>query len=245
MPDKSDIPDLYHSHKSTCSQKVRLCLAELGLEYTSHPVNLETGEQISPQFLAINPNGVVPALVHRGISLVESTVICEYLCEVYPDPNGLLPKHALERAQMRAWLRYIDEMPSMAVRVVTFQRELIPFYQQMSEAEFDEFSEAMPVRKYFFKKMGRDGFSEQDYEDAIEQLCRTFTRMESTLKATGWLVGEQCTIADLCMLPVIERLEDLGMSELWSDYPRVIHWINSMRNRPSFNIAFYAGTRFP
>ena len=114
----------------------------------------------------------------------------------------------------------------------------------MSEAEFDSFSEAMPVRKYFFKRMGRDGFSKQDYEDAIEQLSRTFTRMDSTLTATGWLVGEQCTIADLCMLPVIERLEDLGMSELWSGYGQVITWINQLRNRPSFNIAFYPGTRF-
>ena len=80
--------ELYHADRSTCSQKVRICLAELGLQYRSRPINLIAGEQLTPAYLAINPNGVVPALVHDDAVIIESTVICEYLCEAFPGASG-------------------------------------------------------------------------------------------------------------------------------------------------------------
>ena len=71
--------ELYHAHPSTCSQKVRLCLAEKGLDYTSRTVNLRANENLSPAYLALNPNGVVPTMVHDGHVIIDSSVICEYL----------------------------------------------------------------------------------------------------------------------------------------------------------------------
>ena len=76
--------DLYHANHSTCSQKVRLCMAEKGLEYESHLINLATKEQLDPDYLRINPNGVVPSLVHDGLVVIDSSVICEYLDETTP-----------------------------------------------------------------------------------------------------------------------------------------------------------------
>jgi len=77
--------ELYHAHHSTCSQKVRLCLAEKGLEFESQLVNLAMKEQLAPDYLEINPNGVVPTLVDDGRVVIDSSVICEYLDEVYTD----------------------------------------------------------------------------------------------------------------------------------------------------------------
>jgi glutathione S-transferase len=77
--------ELYHAHISTCSQKVRLCLAEKGLEWTSHPIEFFRGEHLTPAYLALNPNGVVPTLVHDGRPVIDSSVICEYLEEIAPD----------------------------------------------------------------------------------------------------------------------------------------------------------------
>ena len=79
--------ELYHANHSTCSQKVRLCLAEKGLKFKGHLINLATKEQLDPEYLKINPNGVVPSLVHDGRIIIDSSVICEYLDETVPEPR--------------------------------------------------------------------------------------------------------------------------------------------------------------
>ena len=67
--------ELYHFGFSTCSQKVRLVLAEKGLDFESHEVNLISGEQHNPEYVKLNPHHVVPTLVDQGQVLIESTLI--------------------------------------------------------------------------------------------------------------------------------------------------------------------------
>ncbi len=78
--------ELYHNNISVCSQRVRLVLEEKGLAYTSRPVGLASGEQLTPAFRKINPRSLVPVIVHDGHIIVESMVICEYLDEVFAEP---------------------------------------------------------------------------------------------------------------------------------------------------------------
>jgi glutathione S-transferase len=236
--------ELYHHDKSTCSQKVRICLAEKALEWVDRQVDLSGGENLTPAYLAINPNGVVPTLVHDGDPITESTVICEYLEELYSSEPHLSPRDALVRARMRAWLRYIDEVPSMAIRVPTFQTIHLPRYRKMTESEFEEFADRNPLRKPFLRRMGRTGFSREDYDLAIEQLDQSLERMELSLGDGLWLVDDQYTIADICMAPLLQRMEDLSMAETWTrNRPRVCDWYDRIRARPAYQIAFYPGSR--
>lgn len=235
--------ELYHNDKSTCSQKVRLCLAEKRLDWVSRHVDIAAQQNLTPEYLALNPNGVVPTLVHDGVAIIESTVICEYLDELHPHEPRLSPADPVGRARMRVWLRYIDEVPSMAIRVPTFQNVILPRYQKMSQAEFDAFVERNPLRKPFLKRMGRTGFSRDDYEGALEQLRQSLTRMEAALSNGAFLVGAQYTIADLCQAPILQRLEDLGMAEMWRDQPRVADWYARLKARPAYAAAFYKGSR--
>lgn len=236
--------ELYHFDKSTCSQKVRICLAEKALEWVDRQVDLSGGENLTPAYLAINPNGVVPTLVHDGDPIIESTVICEYLEELYSSEPQLSPNDALARARMRAWLRYLDEVPSMAIRVPTFQKIHLPRYQKMTEDEFEEFADRNPLRKPFLRRMGRTGFSREDYDLAIEQLDQSLKRMELSLDDGRWLVDDQYTIADICMAPLLQRMEDLSMTEMWTRVrPRVCDWYDRIRARPAYQTAFYPGSR--
>ena len=91
---------LHHAWRSSASRRVRLCIEEKGLAYDGHVVNLDAMEHHSPEYLKINPNGVIPALIHDGRPLYESGTICEYLDEVFPDPP-LSPDNAYDRASMR------------------------------------------------------------------------------------------------------------------------------------------------
>lgn len=233
--------ELYHNDKSTCSQKVRLCLAELELDWVDRHIDLKSRENLNGSYLAINQNGVVPTLIHDGCVVIESTVICEYLCEVFPDPSHLLPATALERANVRAWLRYIDEVPSMAVRVPTFMAIWDQRFGGMSDEEFAEFTNSNPLRRDFFERIGNSGSAERERISAAKQLMQSVKRMGQALSHNDWLCGNY-SIADLCMAPVFQRLIDLGETQALKEAPAVQDWLHRMRARKSWPVAFYPGS---
>ncbi len=236
--------ELFHHDASTCSQKVRICLAEKGIDWVNRHVDLGTQENLTPEYLAINPNGVVPAFVHDGTPIIESTVMCEYVDEVWPDGISLTPDDPKKRAEMRAWLRYIDEVPSMAVRVPTFQNLLIDRFKAMSEEEYAEFRDSNTLRRDFFMRLNRTGFSEEEYENSLMQLRATVERVEDALNREGpWIVGAQYTIADICMAPLFQRMEDLGMTDIYDGSPAVVDWFERIKARPAYDEAFYPGAR--
>jgi glutathione S-transferase len=236
--------ELYHAPQSTCSQKVRICLAEKGIDWVDHRVNLGKNENLTPEYLALNPNGVVPTLVHDGQTIVDSSVICEYLDEVFPEPN-LTPPDAIGRAKMRAWMRYLEEVPTSAVRVPSFNMALLPRFSGRSDREFLEKEAAIrPIRKHFYERMGTKGFGIQDFRNSLEQIAKTCARVDGALANGPWLLGEFYSIADIVLAPSLDRMDDLGFAQLWkTDYPRVTDWLARIRARPAVQRAFFPGSR--
>jgi glutathione S-transferase len=235
---------LYHANHSTCSQKVRLCLAEKGLEFESELVNLATNEHLKPEYLKLNPNGVVPTLVHDGVVVTDSGVICEYLDEVFPAVN-MLPKDPAERATVRAWGRYLDEVPTAAIRVPSFNMAFLPRFDDLDDATFQkEQADVRPIRKRFYEKMGRNGFDEVEVEAAMDQFTSTLARMEKRLSEVTWLSGKDFGLADIIMLPLIDRMDDLSFAAMWEDaFPNVTRWFAQSKERASFAQAFYPKSR--
>lgn len=234
--------ELYHAATSTCSQKVRLTLAEKGLDFVSRPVNLSTNENLTAEYLALNPNGVVPTLVHDGNVIPDSSVICEYLDEVFPAPP-LGPDNPVGRAHMRKWLRFLEEVPTAAIRVPTFQMALAPFRGIDQEKFRAERADIRPLRKHFYRKMGAGGFSQAEIEASLDQLDLTLRRMEEALAKGQWLMGEQFSLADIVVVPTVDRLDDLGLARMWRGYPGVTAWYARIKARPSYAAAFYPGSR--
>lgn len=93
--------------RSSCSFRVRIALGYKKLAYESRPVNLLSGEQKTPEYLAENPLGHVPTLHVDGVPYVESVAIMELLEELHPEP-ALLPKSPQERARVRALVETIN-----------------------------------------------------------------------------------------------------------------------------------------
>ena len=91
--------ELYHNDMSSCAQKVRTLLAEKNLEWTGHHLDLRAGDTLTPDYLKLNPNGVVPTLIDDGTVIIESTVINEYIDDAHPGPP-LRPADARARAEM-------------------------------------------------------------------------------------------------------------------------------------------------
>lgn len=234
--------ELYQSDYSTCSQKVRLAMAEKGVEFEDRQINFRKGDHLTPEYLAMNPNGVAPTLVHDGGVVVDSSVIIEYLDEVFPEP-ALTPSDPLTRAKMRAWLRFIEEVPTVAIRYPSFQKVFVQHFEKLSDAEFEAAAEKRPLRTKFYKEMGRDGFDPKVYQDSVDRLRKTAERIEGALQDGPWLVGDAYTLADICVTPTFDRMEDLGMAPVWADLPRVTDWWERIKARPNYATAYYPGSR--
>lgn len=235
--------ELYNSPSSTCSQKVRLCLAEKKLEWVDRRVNTLADEHLRPEYLALNPNGVVPTLVHDGRPIVDSSVICEYLEELHPQP-ALSPPDPFGRARMRAWMRFAEEVPTSAIRVPSFHQALARRFQDLDAERFrSDVADRRPLRKHLYRRMGPQGFSAAEVQSALEQLDMTLGRMEQDLARAPWLVGEQFTLADIVVIPTLDRMADLGLASRWSKLPAVTAWFERVKARPSFVATYYKGAR--
>lgn len=236
--------ELYNFAQSTCSQKVRICLAEKELPWVDRRLVSKDRYHITPEYLRLNPHGVVPTMVHDGVPIIESSVIAQYLDDMFPE-RSLSPRDPQTLAAMRAWLAFVDQVPTPAVRYPSFQYGgLIRKFQAMSPEEFDASIARRPLKSRFYRRMGQAGFPQEDIDDALDDMRKTVSRMESMLAAGGpWLMGEQYTLADICVAPLIDRIENLGYSGLWQDLPRVTDWLHRIKARPAYLSTFYAGAR--
>jgi glutathione S-transferase len=241
---------LYNAPQSTCSQRVRFVLNAKQLAFDEVKLNLLEGDQLKPDYLKLNPNGVVPTLDHDGSIVTDSTVITEYLDEVEPEAS-FTPETPVGRARMRALMHFIDEMPAAAVRVPTFNLAFLPSFQKMSRDDFVAFAESKPLRREFMLAMGQSGFPQAEMDAALGRLRRTYERMQAEIEKSGgpWLLGTDITLADVAVMPALVRMDDLGQAAQWADLPRVTAWFDNIRAQPAFKPTYYHGSllseRFP
>jgi len=235
---------LYNAPQSTCSQRVRFVLNAKDQKYEEKRLDLLAGDQLKPEYLALNPNGVVPTLDHDGQLVIDSTVIIEYLDEVVLDQANFTPRDPVKRAAMRALMRFIDEMPAASVRIPTFNIAFLPRFAAMTEEEFLAFAESKPLRKEFMLAMGRKGFPQKDMDGAMGRLRRTYERMDREIRESGgpWLLGRDMTLADISLMPAIVRMADLKRDGDWADLPRVGKWFDMIRAHPAFKPTYYKGS---
>jgi len=234
---------LHNAPQSTCSQRVRFVLNAKGLPFEEHKLDLFSGDQLKPDYLKINPNGVVPTLLSDGEPVIDSAVIVEYLDEVWPEPEPLRPTDPIALARMRSLMRFIDEVPTPAVRVPSYNLAFLPHFQAMTEEEFLALAESKPLRKEFLLKMGRTGFPKAEMDSALDRLSRAVVRMDETIAASGgpWLMGEELTLADIAMMPNIVRMDDINLGTLWDGRPAISRWLDLIRAHPAFKPTYYFG----
>jgi glutathione S-transferase len=231
--------ELWHATHSTCSQKVRLCLAEKGLPWKSHFVDLRRFQHLQPEFLALNPAAMVPVLRDNGCVIRESLVINEYLDDAYPG-TPLRPRSAPQRARMREWTLYIAEEPTGAVKVPSFEKNIRPeLAGKCADGEIEAIAARMPNRETAARwvKAVREGFNEAEIGASMARLAGTLDRMQQALSDASWLAGESYSLADVDMVPFVHRIAALGAQAMIEERPRVADWYHRMQARPAFREA--------
>jgi glutathione S-transferase len=228
---------LYKTDMSPCVRRVRITLIEKGLDFDVVDVDLPNMQQRTPVYLALNPNGFVPTLSHKGHIVFESGVINEYLEDQFPE-MALMPTDAYERAQVRMWMAAEGAMAKV-FRGVMYQRLMAPIHHLSRSHE-----EALEIAA-----KASDDPQDISWESRIwhlqvltpEEEARDEARLyawldtvERALDGKNYLVGDSFSQADISMYPRIAMYNQLGSDIDPGRYPNVLRWMAALAKRPSF-----------
>jgi len=232
-------PDLllFDADGSPCARRVKISLIEKGLRFRTHRVDLAGLEQRHPAYLAVNPNGLVPTLVHNGFSIWESNVITEYLDDAFPE-KPLYPATAAERAQAKGWqttelalaktfrpLMY-SKMLGPMVRLAASLDEVLDHAKQVTDD---------PAFLDWERKVWRlEVLTEEQERLCAVELTGYLDRLEAGLQGRKYLLGESFTTADISMFPRVRMYRYVNLPISAAMHPNVRRWLDMLERRPSF-----------
>lgn len=222
---------LYHNKMSVCSQKVRIVIAEKGLEVREVNLNLAAGESHSESYLKVNPKGVVPALVDNGRVVTESSVICEYLDDIASDPP-LRPTDPYDLACLRLWTLIPDAGLHAWTSTISFA---IAWRHQDRSAQIARWSDEVLAHRMPLIELG---LSAPQVAKEFGKIINVFNQMGDALSGCAWLNGDKFSLADIALLPYIYRFDDMRLNWIWENNARmspITAWLDRCRGRKGFD----------
>jgi maleylacetoacetate isomerase len=198
---------LYDYWRSSASYRVRIALNMLGIDYTTVAINLLEGAHQTPDYLALNPQGLVPTLVMNGRTLTQSLAIIEYLADVRPQ-CGLLPLDSADRQQVRA-LAYAIAM------------DIHPVCNLHVAAHVMSITGKADAREEWMKHFIPDGLR----------------KLEAMLEGTNgeFSLGSVPTMADLCLVPQVYNARRWGVD--MTNFKRIVDIDCKCAELPAFQAA--------
>lgn len=231
---------LFHAPLSSCSQKVRLFLAEKGVAWQPHPVNLAANENITDYYLGINPRGLVPALVDDGAVHIESNDIILHLEKRFPDPP-LIPAADEERTE--AMLAYEDEL-HVDIRNVTFRflfeppvapksPEVLARYRALgSDTVGGEPDDHKSAEIAYWENYGEHHVLDVEVRRSVAAFAKAFGKLEEMLRRNAFLLGKAVSVVDIAWFVYANRLQIAGYP--LERHPALSRWYAALLARPGW-----------
>ncbi|MEO1045922.1 MAG: glutathione S-transferase family protein [Pseudomonadota bacterium] len=245
--DKSDIATgevlawkglhLLNNAQSSCSQKIRVLLAEKGLAYRSREIDLKKLEHTTPWFLGINPRGVVPVLVDNGDVHIESNDILAYLEERYPGEESWFPTNAEEEREAQKLLD-LEASLHPQLRAITMGFLAPNKMMTKSEAELEAYLANGPDNSYrqeqvqWWRNFADNGISRDDARDAVSAFHQAFCQLEIRLGKAEWLIADHPTVVDIAWFINIHRLALAGYP--LDEHPALAVYYQRLLKRPAW-----------
>lgn len=227
--------ELYYFPDATCGIKARLALFEKGVEFEARV--MDRFELTTPEYLVINPKGVVPTLIHNGTVIVESSVICLYVDDAFDGPR-LKPLAALDRARMYTWLKLIDEQYFKGIGSTTFalavRQQILKRYT--TDDELEAYFQSVKVEEYRQRRRSivANGLDAPEARAGLQALATMIENLDLALDKSTWAAGPDYSLADACLTPFIMRLTVFELDRMWADRPRIADWWLRIQARPSY-----------
>lgn len=229
----------YHAEPAANSLKSMIPLKEKGLDFKSVYVDLHKFEQHQDWFLKINPEGQVPVLDHNGTLITHTTVINEYLEDVFPE-IPLRPLDPVGKARMRYWNKFVDEHVMNFVSMHGWHRMVSVIARGIEGGEFEKLMERIPLKDQREKwRTARSGFSEEQLAHATSKIETAIDKVEEQLNKTQWIAGDQFTLADInyfsmCGMMVERMFPEMDIP---NRCPKMVEWRDRMNARPGVKAA--------
>lgn len=230
--------ELYHWEPNAASARVLIALKEKDLDFESRYLDLLTFEQHAPAFLALNPSGETPVLVRDGEAFNESSYICEYLEEAYPE-TPLLPKAPLDRWAARAWQKYVDDYLAAAVSDLAWAALGQPRLKGRNADDLEAAVAAIPSRERQDRwRAAIAGLDDDVLEKARERVRLTVEKAEQDLADRDWLAPGGFSLADVAVYAYLNYLPRIAPDLLGeAAAPRTRAWLKRVSQRPGVKAA--------
>ena len=223
---------VWHDGMSSCSQRVRTVLAAKDKDWEDHRVELMHAANFAPEFLAINPKGLVPVLVHDGTLVTESVDIIDYLDTAFPSPS-LRPNESEELAQMREWLALADAA-QFDLKVLSHEF-LLRAVRKVSDEDLERIRNDV-VNDDLVDFLGV--YTDGDYlpaelvSESVNRTDERFCRLDNALEGRHWLAGATLSLGDIAWMPNAHRFELMD----WplEKYPNFHRWHTMVKELPSY-----------
>ena len=225
---------LYHNDMSVCAAKVRTALLEKALDCKFIHLDLRAGDAQRPDYLKLNPNAVVPTLAYDHHVLIESTVICEFIDDEWPD-QPLKPDDSFGRARMRLWTKQLDEGLHAAVGSLSFAIAFRHQWLARPEQDRAKWLAGIPQqdRRDRLHSLLELGLQSPYFAPAVKRYAKLFDDFESALELSPWLAGKRFSLAEIGFAPYLARLRHLGFDLLFDKHPRTTEWARRVAERPA------------
>ena len=227
---------LFHDPLSSCAMRVRMVLVEKQLPWTSHVIDLAKMEHATPEYQSINPNGLVPTLIHDGRTYIESIDIIQYLDELAATPS-LTPVDPKEQADCRSLTASADGA-QVALKTLTHEFLFRGSGRYLGEEDQKKFGTAhhnawlVEFKRSF---AAGDAKWQAKVAEALAEMNGHFRDLDLRLAANEWLINGDFTLADVAWTPQVHRMSLMEWPMTFCPY--LSRWYAQLQKRPSFQKA--------
>jgi glutathione S-transferase len=224
--------ELYHWGPTVNSGEVLVCLAEKRVGFRSRYVDLKRLKQHEGKFLALNPEGQVPLLVHDGKVITGTTILLQYVDEAFPK-KPLMPAMPGERYEAYFWIKYTPERIAPAVSALGWHRIARPGISRDFIAKARKTIRKLPPeRQGVWSKAIKDSYTEDELALFGETLTQAVAKMEAALAKASWIAGEGYSLADIALL-FMARAMRVATPEILNAKaaPKTWAWLKKMERR--------------
>ncbi len=226
---------LYHWEPNANSGKPMLALMEKGVAFTSHYLDLLNFDQHQPEYLAINPQGTIPAMTHEHLVLTESTAIMEYVDEAFSGPK-LMPDNPLDQWRIRWWMKFMDQWLGPSFSMFGWKFFVGPSARKRGDAELEAAISRIPLpeRQVAWRKAIYGLFSEAEMSESGRRIGVGISMLEEALSKREWLASDQYSLADINGFNLAYALP-LSQPDRSNDVltPNIMRWLRAIYARPA------------